>query len=172
MTLGIRLERPEEFDDIHELVRVAFLTAKVSDGDEQDFVRDLRAGQGYIPEFALVAEQGGELIGHIMLTKTSLELKNGVIETVLLLAPLSVRLQNRRLGVGARLVEEALQRALALGWRSVFLCGNPAYYGRFGFKAAIGYGIRSRRGIPVQYVLALEIYPGSLQKKAGILDCV
>lgn len=167
----IRPERPEEFDDIHELVRVAFLTAKVSDGDEQDFVRELRAGAGYLPELALVAEQGGELIGQVMLTQTRLEQESGARQTVLLLAPLAVRLENRCQGVGARLVEEALHRALALGWRSVFLCGDPAYYGRFGFKAAIGYGTRSRRGMPVQYVLGKELIPGALKNMAGILDC-
>ncbi len=34
----IRQERPQEFPQIYDLVKVAFQTAKVSDGKEQDFV--------------------------------------------------------------------------------------------------------------------------------------
>ena len=66
----IRRERPEEFSRIYDLVKIAFQTAKVTNGKEQDFVNQLRAGDNYIPELALVAEEDGKLIGHIMLTKT------------------------------------------------------------------------------------------------------
>lgn len=39
----IRQEKPSEFKAIYELVKIAFQTAKVSSGDEQDFVDRLRA---------------------------------------------------------------------------------------------------------------------------------
>lgn len=65
----IRKERQEEFHQIYDLVKTAFQTAKVSNGKEQDFVDQLRSGGGYIPELALVAEEDGKLIGHIMLTE-------------------------------------------------------------------------------------------------------
>lgn len=54
--MRIRQEREEEFPAIYDLVKVAFQTAKVSSGDEQNFVLRLRAGGNYIPELALVAE--------------------------------------------------------------------------------------------------------------------
>lgn len=169
--VNIRCEQPAEYGAIHQLVQDAFATARVSDGDEQEFVRELRAGDGYLPELALVAEVAGELVGHVMLTQTWLEKNNGARETVLLLAPLCVRLRERRQGVGGRLVNEALDRAQALGYKAVFLCGDPAYYGRFGFKPAINYGIRSSRGMPVQYVLTLELIPDALRGMEGIVDC-
>ena len=50
--------------------KIAFETARVSNGNEQDFVNRLRASGSYIPELALVAEENGKLVGHIMLTKT------------------------------------------------------------------------------------------------------
>lgn len=171
MHVNIRPEQPAEYDAVHELVQAAFATARVSDGDEQEFVRELRAGDGYLPQLALVAEAAGELVGHIMLTETWLEKKNGARETVLLLAPLCVRLRQRRQGVGARLVNEALSLARALGYQAVFLCGDPAYYGRFGFRPAIDHGIRSSRGMPVQYVLALELVSGALRNMPGVVDC-
>ena len=49
--------------DIYELVKTAFATAKVSEGDEQDFVEPLRRGGGYIPDLALVMEDRGRLSG-------------------------------------------------------------------------------------------------------------
>ena len=39
--MQIRKERPEEFEQIYQLVQEAFTTAQVSDGTEQDFVEEL-----------------------------------------------------------------------------------------------------------------------------------
>ena len=69
-TLIIRQEKSSEFQYIYDFVRVAFETAKVSNGKEQDFVNRLRASDRYIPELALVAEKNAKIVGHIMLTKT------------------------------------------------------------------------------------------------------
>jgi predicted N-acetyltransferase YhbS len=66
----IRRETTEEFSRIYDLVKIAFQTAKVTNGKEQDFVNQLRNSGNYIPELALVAEEDDKLIGHIMLTKT------------------------------------------------------------------------------------------------------
>ncbi|ACV63529.1 hypothetical protein Dtox_2751 [Desulfofarcimen acetoxidans DSM 771] len=38
----IRKEKTEEFSQIYDLVKVAFQTAKVTNGKEQDFVNQLR----------------------------------------------------------------------------------------------------------------------------------
>lgn len=59
----VRQEREAEFPAIYELIRTAFATAEVSDGDEQDFANRLRIHGNYIPELALVAECQGKLIG-------------------------------------------------------------------------------------------------------------
>jgi len=68
--LIIRQEKPSDFQNIYDLVKVAFQTAKVANGNEQDHVNKLRASGGYIPDLALVAEEDSKLVGHIMLTKT------------------------------------------------------------------------------------------------------
>ena len=39
-------------------------------------------------------------------------------------------------GIGRALTEASLARAEALGWRLVFLVGDPAYYARYGFAVA------------------------------------
>jgi predicted N-acetyltransferase YhbS len=53
--LKIRQEKPSDFRDIYDLVKVGFGTAEVSNGNEQDYVIKLRTSGNYIPELALVA---------------------------------------------------------------------------------------------------------------------
>lgn len=166
----IRPERREEFPLIHELVKVAFKTAKVSNGDEQNFVDRLRGGEGYIPELALVAEEDGKLIGHIMLTRAHVVNGDNRYES-LLLAPISVVLEHRGRGVGSALIRKSFELAVGMGFTSVLLVGDPAYYHRFGFRQAAGFGIKPTASIPEQYVLACELIPNALRGVSGTADC-
>ena len=157
----IRRETPDEFSQIYDLVKVAFQTAKISNGKEQDFVNQLRSSGNYIPELALVAEENDKLIGHIMLTKTYIVNKKNKYET-LLLAPLSVALEYRNKGVGSGLIREDFKLAAEMGYTSVLLVGDPAYYHRFGFKSAVDFGIRHTLDIPDENVMACELVPNAL----------
>jgi putative acetyltransferase len=65
--MKIRPETPQDFPFLYNFVKDAFKTAKISNGDEQNFVDKLRTIEGYIPELALVAEENSKIIGHIML---------------------------------------------------------------------------------------------------------
>ena len=100
----VRQEREAEFPAIYELIRTAFATAEVSDGDEQDFANRLRIHGNYIPELALVAECQGKLIGHIMLTRTVVTQDDGTPYEALMIAPLSVVLPQSgcRIGLAQR----------------------------------------------------------------------
>ena len=59
----------------------------------------------------------------------------------LMLGPLAVDAEWRRFGVGARLMEEAITRASALGHRAIILVGDAPYYARFGFSRAHALGL-------------------------------
>ncbi len=166
--MHLRPERPEDFPAIYELIRTAFATAAVSTGDEQNFVNRLRASAAYLPELALVAVDGGRPVGHIMLTKISLQTPKGPFE-LLLLAPLAVALDYRRQGLGARLVREACQRAQDRGYPAVVVVGDPAYYHRFGFITSTACGIRASEPIPAANVMVLELVPGALQGLEGTI---
>ncbi|MFZ5596613.1 MAG: GNAT family N-acetyltransferase [Bacillota bacterium] len=165
----IRRETPEEFSQIYDFVKVAFQTAKVSDGKEQDFVNQLRSGGNYIPELALVAEENGKLIVHIMLTKTYIVNGDNKFETFLL-APVSVALEYRNRGVGSNLIKESFKLAKEMGYTSVVLVGDPAYYHRFGFKASVNFGIKNTNNIPDEYVMACELVPDALHGISGTID--
>lgn len=165
----IRPELPAEFAEIHAFVKTAFETAKVSNGEEQDYVDRWRASQGYLPDLALVAIEDDRIVGHVMLTRTSIATADGPRE-VLLLAPLSVALSHRCQGLGARLVEAVHARAAAAGHTGVVLVGDPAYYGRFGYRRSADVGIDNVDGIPAEYVLAHALVPGGLDGLAGRID--
>jgi len=165
----IRQEKPSEFKAIYELVKIAFQTAKVSSGDEQDFVDRLRASGNYIPELALVAEgKNSVLIGHVMLTNGSITCGDNSNHEILILGPLAVAFENRNQGLGAKLVKIVLAKALDMGFTSVLLVGDPAYYERFGFKnLASAFGIKNTNGIPDQYVMAVELVSDALKNIKG-----
>lgn len=67
----------------------------------------------------------------------------------------------RRQGVATRLVESALAacRDLGLGWAVVF--GEPAYYRRFGFRAAAEWGLDDEYGGGAAFQ-AIELLSGAL----------
>ncbi|MCH8161951.1 MAG: N-acetyltransferase, partial [Chloroflexi bacterium] len=87
--------RPEslaDHDSIHALVTAAF-----GRESEAQLVRALRAdANAYLPELTLVAEEAGEIIGHIMLTNATLH--GDEDWRVLALGPLAVTPERQRTG--------------------------------------------------------------------------
>jgi len=166
----IRRETPSEFGKIYELVKTAFQTAKVSNGKEQEYVDELRSGGNYIPELALVAEEEGELVGHIMLTKAHIINEQNQAD-VLLLAPISVVEQYRHQGIGSALIHMSFKLAREMGFKAVVLVGDPNFYNRFGFKTAAQFGVKSTHPIPDENVMVCELIPNSLEGVNGKVDC-
>lgn len=168
----IRRETESDFFAIYNLIKEAFKTADVSTGDEQEFALQLRETGAYIPELALVAEDDGARIGHIMLTKTYVMNDGEPVFEGLLLAPISVARIHRNKGVGTALINESFKRAAALGYKAVFLCGDPNYYHRFGFKSAILFGITHALPCDDANVMAYELEEGALNNVSGALNLV
>ncbi|MDR6953158.1 putative acetyltransferase [Ancylobacter sp. 3268] len=138
----IRDERPGEAAAIHALVRDAF------DGpDEANLVNRLRAAGDAI--LSLVAEEDGEIVGQILLSPIAAAFP------ALALAPLVVGPDYRAHGIGGALVRHAIERAGAMGWRAIFVLGDPAYYQRFGFSAEAAAGFASPYAGPHLMVLPL-----------------
>lgn len=97
---------------------------------------DLRSDDGWLPSLSLVALLGDTVIGHVVCTR------GHVADTPALgLGPLSVLPAHQSRGVGTALMHTMLGAADALDEPLVILLGNPAYYGRFGFRPASGLDI-------------------------------
>ena len=167
--MKIRPEKETDYNKINDFVKTAFRTAKVTHGDEHDYVERNRT-RGYVPELALLCEdQDRNIIGYIMLVETTL-LHESVEKTVLLAGPLAIRQEDRKKGIGHRLIQDTLSRAIDLGYDLVFLAGDPAYYSHFGFKAIGDYGISCTLDIPDELqpgLMLLELREGAAKGYDG-----
>jgi putative acetyltransferase len=145
----VRAERAEDYEAIASVVEAAFGSPEVA-----RLVEGLRESAGYVPELALVAEQDGEVVGHVMFTLT--ELADGA--SILMLSPLAVRPDRQRTGIGSALVRKGLRVSAARTEPLVIVEGDPRYYSRFGFVAASELGLeRPYETIPEAAFQALRL---------------
>ena len=134
----IRPERDSDHPVIADVVRAAF----IGHPDEvASFVDRIRASEQFIPALALVAADSSGVIAHVMLSWVGVE--GGCRSRILNLTPMSVRPDRQRIGVGSRLILDALRRVEAAGEPAVMVEGIAAYYPRFGFERASALGFIS-----------------------------
>lgn len=170
MSITIRAEITKDHPIVYDLIKTAFKTAKVADGNEQDFYATLKKGARFIADLALVAEKDGQIVGQVLLSHFNIACADGTSHPSLLLAPIAVKKEHRNQNVGAVLIHAGFERAHALGFDSIFLVGDPAYYSRFGFRPAADFLIHCIDDIPAKYVQAIELTPHALKHAAGTID--
>ena len=106
-----------------------------------DLVDDLRRlvvdGNGV----SLVAEEDGELVGHLMFTESLLDAPRRVVP-VQVLSPVGVLPSRQGRGVGSAMIRHGLDALDERGVPVVFLEGSPVYYSRFGFRQGAELGFR------------------------------
>lgn len=142
----------------HAAIR-ALHTAAFPTPAEADLVEQLRHDADAC--IALVALAEEQVIGHVMLSRMVAPFR------ALGLGPIAVAREQRRRGIGAALIHEAIHRAKAADYEAVFVLGAPAYYQRFGFSAAAAAGFQSRYAGPHLMLLPLA---ASLPAQTGRID--
>ncbi|MEO0962992.1 MAG: N-acetyltransferase [Pseudomonadota bacterium] len=102
------------------------------------------------PCLSLIAEEDGQAIGHVLFTPVTID---GAARPVVgaILAPLAVSPDHQGKGAGSDLVRHGLARLASDKTEVVFVYGDPDYYGRFGFKAALSFGLRAPNPLPPNY---------------------
>lgn len=148
----IRQETNKDYDNVYDLIKLAFETAEHRDGNEHDLSNALRKSDAFVPELSLVAEIGGHIAGHIMFT----EGKVGD-DTVLVLAPLSVSPHYQKQGIGTALMAEAHKIAKEMGYQYSLVLGSERYYPRSGYLPAEQFGIEVPSGIPSANFMAIQL---------------
>lgn len=147
MTVSIRPERAADVARVHAVVASAFERAEYTNHHEQDLVDALRAKGALV--VSLVAEDAGEVVGHIAFSRVTVD---GAFGGWFGLAPLSVVPPSQRKGIGAALVHAGLEALRGLGARGCVLLGEPEYYRRFGFAPREGLTLPK---VPAEYFLGL-----------------
>jgi len=153
----IRAASPVDAQAIAALNRAAF-----EGEDEVGIVERLR--RDGLVAVELIAEEGGAIIGHILLSWLPTMLDGRMVKA-LALAPMAVRPVLQKQGIGGRLIAAALDEARAAGAAAVIVLGHPGYYPRFGFSAALAQNLASP--FSGEAFMALELMPGALAGKQG-----
>lgn len=116
---------------------------------------------------SLVSENGGEIIGHIILSPV--RLTGHAPLKIMGLGPMAVLPKRQRQGVGSALVRAGLEQCKQLGFGAVVLVGHPEFYPRFGFRPAAHFGIVCEFEVPEEAFMALELQPGFLTGAHGTI---
>ena len=159
VNVAVRTERAEDADAVREVNEQAFagpLEARIVD--------TLRGSSGSL---SLVATVDGRVVGHILFTPVSIDPPHTV--RVAGLAPMAVRPEFQRMGVGAALVVAGLDECRSHGYSAVVVVGHPDYYPRFGFAAAHTRGLRYADDVPLEAFMVLAFEPGALPKSGGVV---
>ena len=148
--MNIEVSNEKSGDDarIHQVAEQAFLSAPHSDHTEQFIVDALRrAGALAISQ---VAKYEGEIIGHVAISPVTL---SGGATGWFGLGPISVLPEFQGLGIGSKLMRSSLAALEKMEASGCVVLGDPAYYGRFGFKVVDGLVFP---GVPAEYFQALS----------------
>ena len=170
--MKIRQEHPPDYKEVYTLVETAFNSNPSTDGLVPDYLNGLRTKDTFIPELSLVAEhENGKIIGQVVLYKTDITTP-AAIRTELVLSPISVHPDYFRQGIARAMMEKAFGIAKGLGYRLVFLCGDPAFYRKIGFTPSFGHGIYhvADKDKNAEWCMVRELTPGALAGVSGTID--
>ncbi|QFU15385.1 GNAT family N-acetyltransferase [Microvirga thermotolerans] len=125
-----------------------------------------RLREGRLPADALVAEDGGRLVGTVRLWHVCA----GPNRPALMLGPIAVDPGMQGQGLGGRLMREALGRAAERGHGAVLLVGDAPYYERFGFSTEKTGALWMPGPYERSRFLALELEKGALDGARGLVS--
>lgn len=154
MAGAVQIQEEAEADAaaIGTLVTEAFRTAPHAGGNEAEIVAELRRAGALT--LGLVAVEDDAVVGHVAFSPVWID---GADRGWFALGPIAVRPDRQGRGIGAALIREGLDRLRARGARGCVLVGDPAYYGRFGFRADSRLRMRD---VAPEYVLSLPLAGG------------
>lgn len=154
--------RAERASDV--VAREALLDACFGANRHTRTCQRLRDGRAPAEGLALSVVRQGQLVGTVRLWHVS---AGGV--PALMLGPLAVEASCRSFGIGAALMEYALEVAKARGHGAVILLGDAPYYARFGFSPLKTGELSLPGPFERDRLLGLELRSGALDDAWGMI---
>lgn len=145
----IRPETPADVDGIRQVNITAFENHPISHQTEHLIVDALRSANAL--ELSLVADDAGEVVGHIAFSPTVI---GDATSGWFLVGPVAVHPRRQGEGIGRALVEAGLEELRSRAALGCVLVGDPAFYRRFGFQCNPGV---TYPGVPDEVVLCLPL---------------
>jgi putative acetyltransferase len=155
----VKDESPCDREQVREVNEAAF-----GRSDEADLIDRLRVDGTVL--LSLVAEFDGQIVGHILFSRMTVETGHSSVAAVSL-APMAVLPDHQGRKVGDQLVRIGLSRLRDRGERIVLVLGHEQYYPRFGFSSELARCLVSP--FPPEAFMALELSEGAL---AGVRGAV
>jgi len=170
LNVKIRQEQQSDHDVVYRLVKESFLTDNHT--EEPDYLNALRKKPEFIPGLSLVAEtEDGTIVGQIALSQTTINYYDSQ-DVQLTVSPLSVSPKYFRRGVGSTLLREGLKLAREMGYKAVFLWGNPYFYSKNGFVPSHKFNIfhKEFQEQKVDFIMVFQLSENALEGKKGMID--
>lgn len=167
MKIELRPERPSDYRETENVTREAFWNHYTPGCNEHYLIHILRKCPAFVPQLDVVAVRGNQIVGNSVCLKSTLKTDDGKECEVLSLGPISVLPQYQRQGIGGQMLEYTKKQARSMGFRAIFLCGDPDYYSRQGFVAAERLGIRTADNMYAAALQVCELYEDALKNVKG-----
>jgi len=145
---AVRPERPDDVDTVHRINEAAF-----GSPEEANIVDALRVA---CPDaISLVAVDDDEILGHILYSPVHVATAGTPLQGMGL-APMAVRPDRQRQGIGSMLVRAGNEVVRQRDYPFIIVLGHPEYYPRFDFVPASRHGLTCQwDGIPDEAFMVL-----------------
>lgn len=167
MTILVRPEEPADAAAVQRVIAAAFRTVDGTvDGKVDGKVAEvglneaLRRDPAWIADLCLVAVRDGRVVGQLTSSNGTLTDPAGGRRRVVGVGPVSVHPDEQGAGVGRTLLTTLIDRARQAGESALVLLGDPAFYGRFGFRRAADVGIAAPDPAWGEHFMALVLRAG------------
>ena len=157
----IRTEAPADILAIDRLLKSVFETDA-----EAKLVMSLRENSHLTLSLVACSDEG-EVIGHTMFSPVMLD---GTDHNWQGLAPLAVKEEFRKQGIGETLVKEGLSSLHEFGYPACVVLGEPNYYSRMGFKSASQFDLTCAWEVPAGAFQAVELASGAFDEHSGVIE--
>ena len=167
MIIALRTAQPADYAGTEHVTREAFWNYYVPGCNEHYLLHIMRGSPSFIPELDVVAVHGGRIVGNIVYAASVIRTDDGKEYEVLGMGPIAVLPEYQRRGIGRRMISYTKDRAREMGFRAIFLYGDPDYYSRCGFVPAETLGIRTADNMCAAALQACELQRDSLSGLKG-----
>ena len=155
-------ERPQDRDEVERLLDTAFAPGRTALSSYR-----LRDGVAPVAPLCRIARDDYDAVaGCIRFWPIRI---GDAGDPALLLGPVAVHPTRQGEGLGAILIDDALERAREMGWTRAVLVGDEPYYRRFGFTRAAAAHLAFPPPTNPDRLLARALTPGAFDGVSGMV---